>query len=87
MRKPYQKPMLYVERFELSEHIAIGCKLINTGEKTLTDPNNCQFNHGGVLIFAISEVCSSNGGIVMDPENNVITCYHGPSPDKVVFSS
>lgn len=84
MRKPYQKPMLYVEHFELSEHIAIGCKLIGQGEKTLTSPENCSMNYGGIVIFA-GEACT--GGIIMQPDIDPMFCYHGPSLDKVVFSS
>lgn len=84
MRKPYQKPMLYVERFELSEHIAIGCKLIDQGEKDFTNPSDCRLDYGGIVIFA-GTACT--GGIIMQPDTDPMFCYHGPSPDRVVFSS
>ena len=85
MKKPDEKPMLYVEDFSLSEHIAIGCKLIDQGSKDFTTPNACCFDYGGITIFASAGVCGT--GIIMQPDTDPMFCYHGPSPDKVVFSS
>ena len=88
MRKPYQKPMLYVERFELSEHIAIGCKLLDTDEKNQLDPYTCTMDYGGMVLFTTNGVCdSTKGHIVFDVDRDPMFCYHGPSPDRVVFGS
>ena len=90
MRKPYQKPMLYVEHFELSEHIAIGCKLLDTdGQKNVLNPYQCTMDYGGMVLFTTEADCGMvNGAIVMDPDGpDSMTCYHGPSPDRVVFGS
>lgn len=88
MRKPYQKPMLYVERFELSEHIAIGCKLLDTDEKNSLDPYTCTMDYGGMVLFTSNGPCKiDQGHIVFDVDRDPMFCYHGPSPDRVVFGS
>lgn len=90
MRKPYQKPMLYVERFELSEHIATGCALIDQeqGDKDFTTPEACVFEWGGVKMFMNSGNCASQNVIILDPHDPTSAfCYHGPSAERWVFSS
>lgn len=90
MKKPYEKPMLYVEDFSLSEHIAIGCKLIDQqqGAKDFTTPQACIFEWGGVKMFMGSGNCASQGAIILDPtDSSSAFCYHGPSAERLVFSS
>lgn len=91
MRKPYQKPMLYVERFELSEHIAIGCKLLDTdGNKNVLNPYECTMDYGGMVLFTSDPRSSckiENGHIVFEVDRDPMFCYNGPSPDRVVFGS
>lgn len=89
MRKPYQKPMLYVERFELSEHIATGCEIvsINPDEKNQTTAEICSLDLGyGVPVFAttVNSPCEFRFDLD-DPDS--IFCYHNPDPKNSVFSS
>ena len=88
MRKPYQKPMLYVERFELSEHIATGCEIvgIDPNYKNLTTAEICSLDVGlGQTIFAIG---TGSCGFQFDLDDpNSIYCYHNPDPTNSVFSS
>lgn len=89
MKKPYEKPMLYVEDFSLSEHIATGCEVVNvSGPKNSTTPMSCSldlgfgpnmrvFTHGNVLCDLQFEPDGSDG----------FDCYHGPQADHSVFSS
>ena len=51
MKKPYKKPQIYVETFELLEHIA-SCK-VNQGITTVTyrDGNTCTYNDYNVTLF------------------------------------
>ena len=88
MRKPYQKPMLYVERFELSEHIATGCEIVNIPgvSKNQTTAETCSLDVGlGQTIFAIGIGSCGFQFDLNDP--NSIYCYHNPDPKNSVFSS
>lgn len=87
MRKPYQKPMLYVERFELSEHIAMGCARIDSGDKTdAKSPYECNFEWYGIKVFG-GTACTEEGYTILDPDNNDFFCYHNPDPSQAIFAS
>lgn len=90
MRKPYQKPMLYVEHFELSEHIATGCEIVNIPgtPKNSTTPTSCSLDLGfgtGMMVFTHgNQTC--NLQFALDGSDG-FDCYHGPNPGHSVFSS
>lgn len=88
MRKPYQKPMLYVERFELSEHIAMGCARVDSGDTTdAKSPYDCNFDWYGIKVFMKTGVCDKDGYTLLDPDNNDFFCYHNPDPSQAIFAS
>lgn len=73
MRKVYQKPELFAERFELASHIA-QCSGYTDGSATHTSASNCAFRLGAQFVF--------NDGILdcelsIDSDNYGIDCYNG----------
>ena len=58
MKKVYEKPQIYMERFELSQSIA-SC-YFNFGNSS-NDPNSCQATEGswGLAVFANNKVCEN----------------------------
>ena len=64
MKKAYEKPRVYVERFELLEHIA-SCKANqDITSVTYRDGNSCTYTDADVTIFYNSD-CSND---YYDPE-------------------
>ena len=63
MKKVYEKPQVYMERFELAEHIA-GCSL------TMNQANEfvCigkDFNGTGTNVFASTDICNETNGAII----------------------
>lgn len=55
MKKPYQKPLVYVETFELLEHIA-SCKANqDVTSVTYRDGNTCTYTDANVTLFYNSD--------------------------------
>lgn len=61
MKKPYKKPQIYVETFELLEHIA-SCS--TGGETTITyrDGHSCTYTEANVTVFYPEDTRCTNGG-------------------------
>lgn len=72
MKKPYQKPNLYVEKFVLAEHIAATCGYSIRDEVTYFDFHECTWNMEELPVFI-----EANDNCVewKDSENISITCY------------
>lgn len=51
MKKPYSKPRIYAESFELLEHIASCSVQTGVTNATYRDPDSCAFEEGGVALF------------------------------------
>ena len=51
MKKPYQKPNLYVEKFVLAEHIAATCGYSIRHEINYFDFRECEWNLDGATVF------------------------------------
>lgn len=80
--KPYVKPELYYESFELAQHIA-GCSLI----PQTTDPKNCTYT--GVIgdtdatwFISGSDICSSDGAVGTDDY-----CYTSSQSNLTIINS
>lgn len=64
MKKPYQKPQIYVETFELLEHIA-SCKTGGKGvEVTYRDGNSCSYTDANLTLFYPGNNGCTNGYFV-----------------------
>lgn len=68
MKKPYQKPRVYVETFELLEHIA-SCKANqDITSVTYRDGNACTYTDANLTLFYPSNNGCTNG--YYDPNDN-----------------
>ena len=79
MKKPYVKPQVYFENFQLSASIAAGCKLISNAVEyscPYTDPDL------EVTIFVEGSTCQYG-----PPGGNDSVCYHPPAGNNVIFTS
>lgn len=82
MKKAYNKPLLIVERFALSQTIATGCGENVVGEPLHTRTYNCAWDMGGVIILQTTEICGENASDVWD-----FVCYNAPEPSMSIFHS
>ena len=74
MRKAYQKPEMFAERFELASHIA-ACSGYTDGGATHIDALHCAFKLGTQNVF--------NAGVLdcdlpIDATEDGTDCYNGP---------
>ena len=77
MKKPYSKPELVYENFELSQSIAAGCTYISHFNKMM-----CSVPISETVSIFASKACSTRPG----PGDTSI-CYDVPSGEVNVFSS
>ena len=83
-KKEYRKPAVYMEYFELSQHIAVSCagvshEVNNLGRHTKSEPNTCTWiSFSGDILFN-----SVNGDCVRD--NPTFVCYNNPDDSMAVF--
>ena len=95
MKKAYTKPLIYVESFEMTEHISKGCDYhTNFG-------NQCPISEAGVVFFTSTGSGCNNDGISMftfagiDPENATvedligmnIQCYNSLRDFSLLYTS
>ncbi|MCQ2420187.1 MAG: hypothetical protein MJ118_03540 [Clostridia bacterium] len=80
MKKPYQKPVLMYESFELSTSIAAGCEIISNA-----DWMSCPVTVPGLNIIVFGS--KSAGCVYESPEPDSMVCYHVPKDECNVFSS
>ena len=83
MKRVYEKPVLYIERFTLSQTIAHNCGenlVFSMGtEKT---KESCGWDAGGVIIFM-----EGNPGCLLPTEEFAGICYNAPAGGYNVFNS
>lgn len=83
MKRVYEKPTAYIERFELAQSIAAGCggasKYENT-TATSTDITSCTFLVGGSAFFTWDQTNCIAGEL---PD----LCYNAPSEGDAIFKS
>lgn len=78
MKKPYQKPYLAVESFQLDAAIATSCNQQNT-VKMNHDLDACNFLNVSASFTQFGTACPTNVLLVRDANNYF--CYHGPEID------
>lgn len=87
MKQVYVKPRMIVERFALSQSIALNCGISSTGS-TLGKPNSgdsstCGWDVGGEILFLAAPICTK-------PTTDEMIgsyCYNNPNPESALFSS
>ena len=91
MKKPYVKPRLYAERFELVEHIAGGCITGDGIEVTSGSSLMCIYYADNISLYT-SANCHLDTWLekikLSDPETWPMECYNAlVSGPKAAFSS
>ena len=83
MKRVYEKPVLYVERFNLSQTIADTCgDKLEIGNPLQASKKTCAWKVGSVVIF----MDSKNNCALLTQELSGV-CYHAPEGGRNVFSS
>ena len=91
MKKQYQKPLLAVESFELTQSVAASCGAGSVsawyGKPTHSDAGPCQWDLGGGVTIFNAGACSIPA--IADEQGHVadIFCYNNPGDAIVVFGS
>lgn len=75
MKKVYEKPQVYMERFELAEHIA-GCSLIMNSESEASCSASGTINGTPVFLFLDAQICTDSEGDFIKSE---AYCYTNSS--------
>lgn len=83
MKKVYEKPSLYVERFMLTQSIASGCSPSNPdfGVPTQTSQEVCGWDIYGIEIFADYNICD------FPTEYFEGVCYNAPAGGFIAFTA
>lgn len=97
MKKPYTKPMLYAETFELAEHIASICTLSGSSIQVTVraDNDDCSYTYSGIAIYRENAACKATYDEGMDGSwqnyfdtiMNSLTCYNAFSAAATPFAS
>lgn len=78
MKKPYVKPQVHFENFQLSASIAAGCKLISTNLAQY----DCPYTDPDLGVIFAKEPCQYG-----PPDGDNSVCYHPPAGNNVIFTS
>lgn len=83
MKKPYVRPEVYFESFELNTSIAAGCSAgYNHDNTTFGNPNSCALKYGNDTVFL-----DAAAGCSLTEFDKDQFCYHVPLANNVIFSS
>ena len=83
MKKVYEKPTVYIERFDLSQSIASGCSVLDTFGGTSVnnrDKSTCGIVFGGAAYFS-DNVQGCTAGEFEE------FCYNAPAEGMILFMS
>lgn len=83
MKKIYEKPAAYIERFNLTQSIASGCSVLETfGGTTVNseDAETCGIVFGGTAYF-------SDGVLGCIAGEYDEFCYNAPAEGSILFNS
>lgn len=83
MKKTYERPAVYIERFDLAQSIAAGCSVLETFGGTSvnnTSQHTCGIIMGGSAFFA-DDVAGCTAGEWDE------FCYNAPAEGYVLFAS
>lgn len=80
MKKPYSKPLVFIEDFSLQTSIAAGCELITPMP---TSDDKCGFPMQGAVVFVEGAQCTYK------PQEGAYNgfCYHVPAENTNLFNS
>ena len=82
MKRAYEKPVLYIERFTLSQTIAQNCgDNLDFSMAKHSTKETCGWQVGGFVIFMDQSVCT------LRVDNMGGVCYNAPAGGYNVFSS
>jgi len=92
MKQTYVKPKIFVERFSLTQSIAVNCGIpasVGTmGNNLHSDPYSCMWDFGSVTAFMESGTgCASAYDQIAEGEDIDGYCYNNPTADMAVFGS
>ncbi len=83
MKKPYVKPEVYFESFELSANIAAGCGAGYKEKVNTLDIHSCGYKYNGGVVFTSTSVCSYKS----QDGTEYGLCYDIPMADNKIFAS
>ena len=82
MKKQYEKPVMYIERFTLSQTIALNCgENVDLGEPMYGSKETCGWNIDGTIVFTSKPNCVELTEVFLD------VCYNAPAGGNNVFAS
>lgn len=82
MKKKYEKPMILIENFSLSETIAAGCDV----KVETQNSGQCGLEFGAQTIFLVDVQGCTKKYTVDDGSFNGL-CYHNPTDSTNLFNS
>lgn len=83
MKKAYEKPLLYIERFTLTQTIAHNCgENLDFTMGTYATKETCGWDVGGIIIFM-----EGNPGCLFPTKEFGGVCYNAPGGGYNVFNS
>ena len=86
MKKAYNKPLLIVERFALSQTIASGCNdMSRYGDPTLVRKGECGWNLNDAVVIFLEGVVKCEWQIEDGSMDGI--CYNAPEGGMNVFHS
>ena len=88
MKQVYNKPVLIMESFTMSQSIASGCNVESGGSlgtPGFASKDACGWNLGGVILFIDAvDACIKDVGL----DDEVLgMCYNNPNPNNAIFGS
>lgn len=95
MKKAYNAPKIYIERFEMTEHIAAcgsttQANANNFGKPNATEIMTCEFvSHNGLVrLFSTGLGGNSDCNENYDESwEQMVGCYNSPTGDNIIFAS
>ena len=84
MKKIYEKPAAYIERFDLTQSIAAGCTVEDTYGGSKAQYGDLQ--HCGIIFNGSTYFSDSLASICPDGEYSEF-CYNAPMEGAILFAS
>ena len=94
MKKVYEKPLVGIESFEMSQTVALSCGFADSEGNTLGNPTHadrdtCGWNLGlGQSVWLPNnEMCTFPSDNDTIEKDNITMCYNNPAGQYQVFAS
>ena len=82
VKRVYEKPALYIERFMLTQTIASGCDHEDVSRAHYSSPETCGWEEfPGFILFMNYDNCNN------PTQSFDFVCYNGPTPGQVIFAA